>query len=79
MDWGTLKMLNEAHLREMGFPLGPRVKILNTINNYNESSFVGANAPLGPPPAVVPSPLAANPLALQQVRRAAGTCLLLTI
>jgi len=31
IDWDTMLLLNESHLKDMGLPLGPRVKLLNKI------------------------------------------------
>lgn len=50
VDWEALPLMTEQHLKELGIPLGPRVKILRALQHD-----AGTNA-VSPPPSLSPSP-----------------------
>jgi hypothetical protein len=53
IDWDALRLMNEAHLKELGFSMGPRVKIINSIGKWKPSA--SALAGVQPNPAAFPN------------------------
>jgi hypothetical protein len=55
VDWDALCLLKEAHLKDLGIPMGTRLKIVAAINSTHPGAMANnaaAAAPL-PPPATV--------------------------
>ena len=48
VDWDALKLMKEAHLKELGFPMGPRVKIINSLKGWLDSNSISGPPGSGP-------------------------------
>ncbi len=56
IDFDALSELSDDHLKELGIPLGPRVKLLKAINALDASSAAVSPVEKDPSPSVSPAP-----------------------
>ena len=54
IDEAVLHKLNEDHLRELGLPLGARLKLLDAIDDLRSSTTAGSTSAGSPPPMAIP-------------------------
>jgi class 3 adenylate cyclase len=55
IDEAVLHKLNEDHLRELGLPLGARLKLLDAIDDLRSSTTAASTSAGSPPPMAIPT------------------------
>jgi hypothetical protein len=60
VDWEALRLMKEVHLKELGFPMGPRLKIINSLKDQQPGNAGGVATPAAATPAPSTTPSTGN-------------------